>query len=69
MKISAGMSMRCLAIHTYGIVMGLSSFKMLINTTENILEAKLPINIAIEVDIEYCSVYPLLVYISKYLVI
>ncbi len=66
---TAGISTKCLAIQTYGIVIGLSSFKIVINTIEKMFDVKLPTSIAVAVYIEYYRVYPILVYISKYLVI
>ena len=43
-------------MHTYGIVMGLSSPKIEIKNTEKIFEAKLPIKIAKAVSEPYKSI-------------
>ena len=52
-KASAGRSTTCLAIQTYGIVIGFSSDKIPMRITEKIFDAKLPIKIAMDVYTEY----------------
>lgn len=49
--------MKCLDMHTYGIVIGFSSPKHEIRRTDIMFDAKLPIRMAIAVNEPYKSTY------------